>query len=236
MRVEARARELGLVLPEPFQSPTGRPYPFSWVRMRGTVPTSPGTCRWRRTARWRSRAARWARRSRPSRAMKPPAWRRLAAFGSLRRELGDLDRLSAWLRVFGMVNVAPGFSQVAGVGEWLLGVADRGVRPRGGRPCALRGGEGGAPVRRGGGDRGRSSDRRRRLNVRITGAHSHRGGGSRGSTPSASHSITPSPHHALAAPGSPGSATYGSRRCTGLLFALARRFSTSTNTEKPIAK
>ena len=35
----------------------------------------------------------------------------LAILGSLKRELGDLDRISAWLRVFGMVNSAPGFNQ-----------------------------------------------------------------------------------------------------------------------------
>jgi enamine deaminase RidA (YjgF/YER057c/UK114 family) len=35
----------------------------------------------------------------------------LALLGSLKRELGDLDRVSAWLRVFGMVNSAPGFRQ-----------------------------------------------------------------------------------------------------------------------------
>ena len=35
--------------------------------------------------------------------------------GSLRRELGDLDRITAWLRVLGMVNVAPGFNQISGV-------------------------------------------------------------------------------------------------------------------------
>jgi hypothetical protein len=33
----------------------------------------------------------------------------LAHLGSLKRALGDLDRISAWLRVFAMVNVAPGF-------------------------------------------------------------------------------------------------------------------------------
>ncbi len=38
MSAEQRIRELGLVLPEPFQSPTGRPYPFSWVRVRGRLP------------------------------------------------------------------------------------------------------------------------------------------------------------------------------------------------------
>ena len=34
----------------------------------------------------------------------------LAVLGDLKRELGDLDRVTAWLRVFGMVNSAPGFT------------------------------------------------------------------------------------------------------------------------------
>ena len=35
-----------------------------------------------------------------------PAIEALAILGSLKRELGDLDRITAWLRVFGMVNAA----------------------------------------------------------------------------------------------------------------------------------
>jgi enamine deaminase RidA (YjgF/YER057c/UK114 family) len=35
----------------------------------------------------------------------------LAMLGSLKRELGDLDRVKAWLRVHGMVNSAPGFTR-----------------------------------------------------------------------------------------------------------------------------
>jgi enamine deaminase RidA (YjgF/YER057c/UK114 family) len=35
----------------------------------------------------------------------------LAMLGSLKRELGDLDRVTAWLRVHGMVNSAPGFTR-----------------------------------------------------------------------------------------------------------------------------
>jgi enamine deaminase RidA (YjgF/YER057c/UK114 family) len=31
--------------------------------------------------------------------------------GSLQRELGTLDLITGWLRVFGMVNTAPGFDQ-----------------------------------------------------------------------------------------------------------------------------
>jgi enamine deaminase RidA (YjgF/YER057c/UK114 family) len=35
----------------------------------------------------------------------------LAILGSLKRTLGDLDRIAAWTRVFGMVNSAPGFNR-----------------------------------------------------------------------------------------------------------------------------
>ncbi|HLF10223.1 MAG TPA: RidA family protein, partial [Gammaproteobacteria bacterium] len=35
----------------------------------------------------------------------------LAILGSLKRALGDLDRVRAWNRVLGMVNSAPGFNQ-----------------------------------------------------------------------------------------------------------------------------
>ena len=34
----------------------------------------------------------------------------LAMLGSLKRALGDLNRVTAWLRVFGMVNTAPNFN------------------------------------------------------------------------------------------------------------------------------
>ncbi len=35
----------------------------------------------------------------------------LSILASLKRALGDLDRVTAWLRVFGMVNSAPDFTQ-----------------------------------------------------------------------------------------------------------------------------
>jgi enamine deaminase RidA (YjgF/YER057c/UK114 family) len=39
----------------------------------------------------------------------------LAILSSLKRKLGSLDKISAWLRVFGMLNVAPGFGQTSSV-------------------------------------------------------------------------------------------------------------------------
>jgi hypothetical protein len=50
----------------------------------------------------------------------------LAILGSLKRTLGDLDRIGAWSRVFGMVNSAPGFNQqpsvINGFSELILEV------------------------------------------------------------------------------------------------------------------
>lgn len=39
----------------------------------------------------------------------------LAMLASLERSLGDLRRVEAWLKLFGMVNVAPGFTAIPGV-------------------------------------------------------------------------------------------------------------------------
>jgi enamine deaminase RidA (YjgF/YER057c/UK114 family) len=56
--------------------------------------------------------------------------------GSLERELGDLDRIVAWTRVFGMVNSAPGFNQqprvMNGFSDLILELfgADRGAHSR----------------------------------------------------------------------------------------------------------
>ena len=36
----------------------------------------------------------------------------LGMLSSLRTALGDLDRVDCWVRLFGMVNVAPGFSAI----------------------------------------------------------------------------------------------------------------------------
>ena len=60
----------------------------------------------------------------------------LAMLGSLKRALGDLDRVSAWLRVFGMVNSAPDFaaqpSIINGCSDLLLELygADAGQHAR----------------------------------------------------------------------------------------------------------
>jgi enamine deaminase RidA (YjgF/YER057c/UK114 family) len=115
MRVEQRLRELGLVLPEPFQSPTGRPYPFSWVRVRGNRAYVSGHLPLAPDGSLAEPRGKVGAEVTPEQATEAARLAALAAIGSLARVLGDLDRVTAWLRVFGMVNVAPGFTQVAGV-------------------------------------------------------------------------------------------------------------------------
>jgi enamine deaminase RidA (YjgF/YER057c/UK114 family) len=109
--VEAKLKELGLALPEPMRTPSAVKLPFPWVRVRGNRayvsghgPQNPdgtlagplGKVGADLTVDDGYRAARLVA---------------LSILASLKRELGDLDRVAAWLRVFGMVNSAPGFNQ-----------------------------------------------------------------------------------------------------------------------------
>jgi hypothetical protein len=149
MTIDERVRELGLVLPEPFRSPTGAAYPFSWVRVRGNrayvsghLPLQPdGTL-----AEPRGKVGETLSIEQGAAA----AWLvGLAMLGSLQRELGQLERITAWLRVLGMVNVAPGTTQLAGVVNGVLGIDLGGVRAGARSARAVRGRDGGASFRRG---------------------------------------------------------------------------------------
>ena len=115
MTIDERVGELGLVLPKAFRSPTGAPYPFSWVRVRGNrayvsghLPLQPdGTL-----AEPRGKVGDSLSIEQGAAAARLVG---LAMLGSLQRELGELERVTAWLRVLGMVNVSPGATQLAGV-------------------------------------------------------------------------------------------------------------------------
>ena len=60
----------------------------------------------------------------------------LSMLGSLHRALGNLERITAWTRVFGMVNSAPGFNRqpsvINGFSELILEVfgSEVGAHPR----------------------------------------------------------------------------------------------------------
>ena len=111
VRAEARLKELGLVLPEPTKVPPGLVLPFSWVRVRGSRvyvsehgPLNPDGS----LAQPLGKVGAEVSEEEAHGAARLTA---LAMLASLKRELGDLDRVTAWLRVFGMVNSAPGFAR-----------------------------------------------------------------------------------------------------------------------------
>jgi enamine deaminase RidA (YjgF/YER057c/UK114 family) len=115
MRIERRLAELGLELPQPMKMPPGLALPFPWVRLwpgrafvsghgpllaDGALTTVLGKVGGEVSEDQAYEAARLAA---------------LAVLASLQRALGDLDRVTGWLRVFGMVNTAPGFTRTPAV-------------------------------------------------------------------------------------------------------------------------
>lgn len=133
---EARLEALGLVLPEPFRSPTGRPYPFAWIRVQGRRVFASGHLPLAADGTLSQPLGKVGAEVSPEQAVTAARQSALAMLGSLKRELGDLDRVGAWLRVLAMVNVAPGFTQIApvanGFSELILEVfgPQRGLHAR----------------------------------------------------------------------------------------------------------
>ena len=110
-RIEEKLRALGLVLPPPLKPPFGLVLPFQFVRVVGRRaliawhgPQDPDGS----VASPRGKVGKDLTVEQGYHAAKLTA---LAILGSLQRALGDLDRIGAWTRVFGMVNSAPGFNR-----------------------------------------------------------------------------------------------------------------------------
>src|SRR5215472_18645730 len=110
-RIEEKLRALGLVLPPPLKPPSGVVLPFQFVRVvrrraliAGHGPQDPDGS----VAQPRGKVGKDLTVEQGYHAARLTA---LAILGSLKRTLGDLDRISSWGRVFGMVNSAPGFNR-----------------------------------------------------------------------------------------------------------------------------
>ena len=111
MQIEAKLEALGLVLPDPLKAPPGMRLPFAYVRVRGNRayiaghgPQNPDGS----LAKPLGKVGADLSLEEGYQAARLVA---LSILGSLKRTLGDLDHVTAWLRVFGMVNSAPGFTQ-----------------------------------------------------------------------------------------------------------------------------
>jgi len=107
--IEEKLEKLGLVLPEKLKAPSGIPLPFSPVRIIGNRaiisghgPQNPdGTVQQGQGKVGNEISVEVAQSAAKNTA--------LSILSSLKRELGDLDRITAWVKVFGMVNADPTF-------------------------------------------------------------------------------------------------------------------------------
>jgi enamine deaminase RidA (YjgF/YER057c/UK114 family) len=110
-KVEAKLQALGLVLPAPLVLPSGVTLPFPWVRVHGDRAYVSGHAGQNADGTLAGPLGKVGQDVTLEQAQHAARLTALSILASLKRELGDLDRVSAWLRVFGMVNCAPGFRQ-----------------------------------------------------------------------------------------------------------------------------
>jgi enamine deaminase RidA (YjgF/YER057c/UK114 family) len=112
-RVGDKLAELGLELPAPPSAPPGVVLPFKWVRVSagnayisGHGPLDGGDVLVR---------GKVGADVSPERGYEAARLTALSILASLEQELGDLDRVTGWVKALGLVNCAPGFSGMPGV-------------------------------------------------------------------------------------------------------------------------
>jgi enamine deaminase RidA (YjgF/YER057c/UK114 family) len=110
-RIESKLHDLGLSLPQPLVLPPGVELPFPWVRVHGNRAYISGHAAQNADGSLASPLGKVGAEVSLEQAPRSARLTALSILASLKRELGDLDRIAAWLRVFGMVNSAPGFRQ-----------------------------------------------------------------------------------------------------------------------------
>jgi enamine deaminase RidA (YjgF/YER057c/UK114 family) len=111
LTIEERLKRMGLVLPAPVKPPAGARLPFASVRVRGNHAYISGHGPFHPDGSLAGPFGQVGAEVSIDEAVQSARLTALSILGSLQRELGSLERVSAWLRVFGMVNSAPGFDR-----------------------------------------------------------------------------------------------------------------------------
>jgi enamine deaminase RidA (YjgF/YER057c/UK114 family) len=115
MQIEARLNEMGLVLPEPVKLPLGITTSFEWVRVRGNRAFMAGHAALNQDGTPAGPFGKVEQQVSLEEAYQSARQTALAVLASLKRTLGDLDRVTAWLMVNGFVNALPGTIQITNV-------------------------------------------------------------------------------------------------------------------------
>ncbi|HVO06333.1 MAG TPA: RidA family protein [Burkholderiaceae bacterium] len=109
--IETKLAAMGLQLPAPLQSPGGIKLPFRFVHVVGTRAFVSGHGPQNADGSLAEPLGKVGRELTLEQGHVQARNVALSILGSLKRTLGDLDRVRQWGRVFGMVNSAPGFNR-----------------------------------------------------------------------------------------------------------------------------
>jgi enamine deaminase RidA (YjgF/YER057c/UK114 family) len=112
-RIADKLSELGLELPQPFVGPPGLELKFSWVRLSGGYAYVSGHGPLDGSEVLVS--GKVGAEVTPEGGYEAARLTALSILASLEQELGDLDRVTGWVKALGLVNCAPGFNGTPGV-------------------------------------------------------------------------------------------------------------------------
>lgn len=110
-QIEEHLGELGLTLPPPVKVQPGVVLPFRFVRVLGERALVSGHSAQAGDGSIAGPFGKLGGGLTVEQGYAAARLTLLSMLGSLQRELGDLDRVTHWVRVFGMVNSAPGFNR-----------------------------------------------------------------------------------------------------------------------------
>jgi enamine deaminase RidA (YjgF/YER057c/UK114 family) len=108
-RIADRLAELGLELPQPFAPPPGVEFPFDLVKVSGGIAYVSGHLPVDGSTVLAS--GRVGGELDVEQGYEAARLTGLSIFASLERELGDLDRVTGWVKALGFVQCAPGFDK-----------------------------------------------------------------------------------------------------------------------------
>lgn len=115
MEIENRIREMGLYLPEPAKVPADVVLDFAWVRVFGDRVYVSGHGPQAADGSMAGPFGRVGTEVTPEEAALAARLATLSVLGSVKRAIGDLDRIAAWLRVDGYVLTSPDFTRTTNV-------------------------------------------------------------------------------------------------------------------------
>ena len=111
MLIEQRIKDLGLYLPAVLQAPAGVVIDFAWARVFGDRVYASGHGPQAEDGTLVGPFGRVGAEVTPEQAVEAARLATLSVLASVKRAIGDLDRITAWLRIESYVLVAPNFDR-----------------------------------------------------------------------------------------------------------------------------